>query len=383
MATLAEAASELTARVRALEEKLLPKLVALEDTGEKLMEASLKVEESWSGSALGYHSELYYGEFEKPPLRSRFNPEWGGVNGLPPGWRARTPEAVRERIQELGGVNFSGLEKGVELVLNEAKVLHGEIVTEISSLHSMTGLDREKALLDKIEGFEWGKTINNYIHANVRRQAMTRDSRAISEGTRIPAHVYDQAVAYQAEEQCSAIRAFLIMSRRLLRQLELNAQNAIDGAGRQSTKVILNICDRFHLVAKQLTSRRENRATLAITDEYDVQDLFHALLRLHCDDIRQEEWTPSYGGGSSRMDFLLKEEQIVIELKMTRPGLDAKEVANQLTIDATRYREHQDCKTLICLVYDPRGFVKNPRGIERDLAKLSGNGLEVICIITP
>ena len=81
------------------------------------------------------------------------------------------------------------------------------------------------------------------------------------------------------------------------------------------------------------------------------------------------------------MDFLLKEEQIVVELKLPRPGLDAKEVANQLTIDVARYREHQDCKTLICLVYDPRGFVKNPRGIERDLAKLSGNGPEVICII--
>jgi hypothetical protein len=106
-------------------------------------------------------------------------------------------------------------------------------------------------------------------------------------------------------------------------------------------------------------------------------------LRIHFDDIRPEEWTPSYGGGSSRMDFLLKDHAIVVEAKMTRKGLGAKEVSEELIIDAAKYRQHSDCKTLICLVYDPSGLVKNPRGIERDLAKLSGNGLDVICVITP
>jgi hypothetical protein len=68
---------------------------------------------------------------------------------------------------------------------------------------------------------------------------------------------------------------------------------------------------------------------------------------------------------------------------MTRKGLTAKEESDQLVIDATKYRLHPECKTLICIVYDPAGSVKNPRGIERDLAKLSGNGLEMICVITP
>lgn len=147
--------------------------------------------------------------------------------------------------------------------------------------------------------------------------------------------------------------------------------------------VVLFICDRFHLVAQQLRHRRDNRPTLTITNEYDVQDLLHALLRLHFDDVRPEEWTPSYGGGSSRMDFLLKLEQIVVEAKMTRTGLADKEVSEQLIIDAAKYKEHPDCKVLVCLVYDPGSLVKNPRGVERDLARLSGNGLEVICIITP
>jgi hypothetical protein len=83
------------------------------------------------------------------------------------------------------------------------------------------------------------------------------------------------------------------------------------------------------------------------------------------------------------MDFLLKGHEIVVEVKMTRKGLLAKEVSEQLIIDAAKYRLHPECKTLVCLVYDPEELVKNPRGIERDLAKLSGNGLEVICVVTP
>lgn len=45
---------------------------------------------------------------------------------------------------------------------------------------------------------------------------------------------------------------------------------------------------------------------LFLEDEYDVQDLPHALLLLYFDDVRAEEWTPSYAGKSARMDFLLK-----------------------------------------------------------------------------
>jgi hypothetical protein len=83
------------------------------------------------------------------------------------------------------------------------------------------------------------------------------------------------------------------------------------------------------------------------------------------------------------MDFLLKGHEIVVEVKMTRKDLLAKDVSEQLIIDAAKYRQLPECKSLICLVYDPSALVKNPRGIERDLVKLSGNGLEVICVITP
>ena len=45
------------------------------------------------------------------------------------------------------------------------------------------------------------------------------------------------------------------------------------------------LCNRFHLIASQLRSRRENRATIEVEDEYDAQDLLHSLLKVFFDDI--------------------------------------------------------------------------------------------------
>lgn len=128
------------------------------------------------------------------------------------------------------------------------------------------------------------------------------------------------------------------------------------------------ICNKFHQVARQMRSRHENRSTLEIKDEYDVQDLFHCQLISHgFDDIRREENNPSYAGSNSRSDFLLKPEQTAIEIKKTRQGLNDKKLGEELSLDIQKYQSHPDYKTLVCFVYDPEGRINNPRGLERDL----------------
>lgn len=123
----------------------------------------------------------------------------------------------------------------------------------------------------------------------------------------------------------------------------------------------------------------ENRVTIELFDEYDVQDLLHTLLKLHFDDVRPEEWTSLYAGGNNRMDFLIKDEEIAIEVKMTRKGLRDKEVGEQLIIDMAKYQSHPNCKKLYCFVYDKEDVIRNPRGLENDLEKLpSVIGIKVI-----
>jgi hypothetical protein len=83
--------------------------------------------------------------------------------------------------------------------------------------------------------------------------------------------------------------------------------------------------------------------------------------------VRPEDWTPEQAGARSRIDFLLKSEKIVIETKMTRPTLGAKEIGEELIVDINRYQAHPDCGALVALTYDPEKRITNPRGLETDL----------------
>lgn len=145
---------------------------------------------------------------------------------------------------------------------------------------------------------------------------------------------------------------------------------------------IVALCRRFPLLVDRLQSRQRNRPPFSIEDEYDVQDLLHAVLKLHFDDVRPEEVTPSYAGNASRVDFFLPRERIVVEAKMTRSNLGQKEVANQLAIDAARYAQMLTVDTLICLVYDPKRKCPNPKTLENDV-EASGGRLKVRAIVCP
>jgi hypothetical protein len=116
-----------------------------------------------------------------------------------------------------------------------------------------------------------------------------------------------------------------------------------------------------------LTHRRKDAQQLQFTNEYDVQDLLHALLRPWVSDIRPEEYTPSYAGSSTRMDFLLPAHSMVIELKFVRDRTHAKGIGNELIIDIEHYRVHPKCETLWCVVYDPNHLLTNAEGLRTDL----------------
>ena len=82
------------------------------------------------------------------------------------------------------------------------------------------------------------------------------------------------------------------------------------------------------------------------------------------------------------MDFLLKEHQIVVEVKKTRRNLGPKEVGEQLIIDIAKYRNHPDCRTLVCFVYDPDHRIGNPHGLKTDLESQSTDDMQVVVHIS-
>lgn len=202
---------------------------------------------------------------------------------------------------------------------------------------------------------------------------------------------YNQGIAnfYQSSSYAS-VQEILDCISAVITRIERNpglfAQTTGPVDATLSEKRLLDSLDqivlRFHAVAVQLRSRHNNRETLDVNDEYDVQDLLHSLLRLYFDDVRPEEWVPSYAGSASRTDFLLPQVDTVIETKKTRVGLNAKALGEQLIIDIARYKKHPQCRRLVCFVYDPEGRIANPSGIEADLNS-PDHGIEVRVNILP
>lgn len=116
-----------------------------------------------------------------------------------------------------------------------------------------------------------------------------------------------------------------------------------------------------------LTHRRKGAQALSFSTEYDVQDLLHASLRPWVADIRPEEFTPSYAGSSTRMDFLLPKHKTVIELKFVRDRGHARKIGDELIVDIDHYQRHPECSYLWCVVFDQEHYLPNAEGLRNDL----------------
>ncbi|MGH7257449.1 MAG: hypothetical protein ACREIM_03665 [Nitrospiraceae bacterium] len=147
-------------------------------------------------------------------------------------------------------------------------------------------------------------------------------------------------------------------------------------------QVVRRICSRFHLVTRQLRVRKDDRPSLEVEDEYDVQDLMHALLRLEFDEVQPEEWRPSYATGKAQTSYRLHREKAVIVVKKTKAGVTVRDLSDQVKVDSATYSSRTDCQTLFCFIYDPEGRIGNPRGLEAELTMLS-DGYTVEVIIAP
>ena len=152
-------------------------------------------------------------------------------------------------------------------------------------------------------------------------------------------------------------------------------------AGSDPLELVKAVCCRFHAVVQQLRLRGEHRATLQVDDEVDAQDLLHALLRVQFNNIDTEEWTPSYSSGAPRTTLLLNERRLAVIVKKTRPGLTAKDLTDQLRVDAARYRFHGRCTTLLCFIYDPDGRIGGPQGLEASLTSVSDSFVVDVLVV--
>lgn len=182
------------------------------------------------------------------------------------------------------------------------------------------------------------------------------------------ARLLEGASASLDECRAAAVLAGLRVSRVDRLSAELQAAGTMDRALRDVLLLLEHTSRRFEHFARQLNKRYAQRAGFPFKDEYDVQDAFHAILRLHFEDVRPEEHTPSVAGKSGRLDFLLPRYRVAVETKMTRKGLGRAELLRELGEDCIRFKKHPDVSHLFCFVYDPQKICDNPAAVETDLS---------------
>lgn len=367
-------------------------IARLEDRSDKISEICGKIDRAWSGFPFGDNAFYYYQDFLIPPAGSSWNVEWGTINGIPRGWIYLRGDEVKNKIQDSIGKDFTikQYNKEGEALLSSINSFKNAILVQFSDIEFNEKMEKEKKLYEEIELYNFGDRNElgiNYIEGSRAAGKFTsRDFESLAKGRIVPSHIVIAASAHATQEVIGNINRFIDLVERFEKQINKKMSslsvNKKKELPKNANEKLQNILNKFHRTAQQIKIRHSNRPTIEINDEYDVQDLLQSILNIEFDDIRPEEHTPSYGGSSTRMDFLLKKEQIVIEVKIASDKLKEKEIGEQLILDIAHYKEHQDCKTLYCFIYDPKSILTKKSNLINDLEK-KYDGLEVKIVIRP
>jgi len=327
-----------------------------------------RYEDSWSGDWVE-NVDIYHKDFDIATLD-----------------RIRVDEKlIKQNLTQLSGISLDELKNKLPALSENFFALRDFIITELSFIKDIDVYKNETEVLQKIEEFKWGVDGSYYVQARRPKYLFGYDPTIINRGFQIPPHISVLGDIISTFSVLQAYDNFEKEAYRLVRQLEIKSSTTIEeGTGSIfQQQAVRTIIEKFHTVATQLKNRYNSRSTLCIDDEYDVQDLINAMLHINFEDVRKEEFTPSYAGSSTRIDFLLKREQILIEVKKTRATLKDRQIGEELLIDIAHYGSHPDCKHLICFVYDPENLIANPRGLEDDLNRYSSEEMIVEVYVRP
>lgn len=157
---------------------------------------------------------------------------------------------------------------------------------------------------------------------------------------------------------------------------------------------IENIFNRFIHVAKKLEDRHNQRNTLKIEDEYDVQDLFHSILKLYFDNIEDECTSIKRDSTANRIDFFLPDESIAIEIKFgtrwkdkartTRKSMKTirHDIKQEIINDKEAYSNQSLYQKILFFVYDPDNQINEKVKFESGLNNVV-NGIEFKVYVRP
>lgn len=196
----------------------------------------------------------------------------------------------------------------------------------------------------------------------------------------------DRPKQYYAEAHNQSMRASgiadLATNRKLLPlskgtdvTFELLFAGAESDAPAPDTALVEQLCRRLPQAARILATRsRKGKVPYEISDEYDVQDLLHAMIRGYLKYSVQEDPLPKVAGArSGRADISVEELGILIELKYVHGPEDQRRLFAEYSQDLVLYAQWAPLKTLIYVVYNSADL-RDPEALEKLTSEQEING---------
>src|SRR5258708_20655337 len=143
---LAEVEKVLAALERA-QAKVAPDIADGLKRGGQLRDAARTLGESSSGSWVGWHSRMYYGNYETPTVGDSWDSEWGGINRFSPAWQERSLGEVQQAIEGRAGHSLADVSKIADRVREVCQPLQQALVTVLSPACDLPRFSKEPELL--------------------------------------------------------------------------------------------------------------------------------------------------------------------------------------------------------------------------------------------
>lgn len=191
-----------------------------------LRAAVTEVGRSFSGSWLGYHSRVYYEDFQTPPPGAHFSQEWGlmdtfGSMGSVGRWREYPFNEVKEHVLGIAGnpdlTAATAAAEAADEAFNHAKAE----MTSIFQTELEDGADGFiQSLNEQLQGLEVLSPAEVADRLHQRGQAMTRDTIVLGQGTQLPPHVSVNSQLRAIEHSFAICRAAADIARKGASHLE-------------------------------------------------------------------------------------------------------------------------------------------------------------------
>ncbi|TCR95968.1 TIR domain-containing protein [Rhizobium sp. BK418] len=191
-----------------------------------LIKAAEDIGVSFSGSWLGYHSNIYYAGFKEPRPGDHFSQEWGFKSPFgsrrSDSWQEYSPKVVSDAVREKAG--SPDLTKLQDAERDAARGFDELSATLISILHQERDNDPSDKFIAKL--LEDAERLHLFSPAQVankwapKGQIMTRDTTAIGQGTIAPPHMLVRAEAVSIEHTFDTCKAAAAIAKKAASHIE-------------------------------------------------------------------------------------------------------------------------------------------------------------------